>query len=66
MKAWRGRVETDIARHDLPRGKGVQSFRIGNLVDIAALFEQTQEFGFVGAHDGAPASMGICNWKRMN
>ena len=50
MERRRGRVEADIAGHDLLRGERVEPAGIGDLVDIAALVEQAQEIGFVFGH----------------
>jgi len=53
MERWRGGIEADIARHDLLRGEGIKPFRIGHLVDVAALFEQAEQ-GRVVSHGSLP------------
>src|SRR3546814_4921405 len=58
MQAGRGRVEPDIAGHDLLRGKGIEPVRVGRLVDIAPLVEQAQQVGFITGHNGRALSMG--------
>src|SRR3546814_2215085 len=50
MQAGRGRVEADIAGHDLLRRERIEPFRVGRLVDIAPLVEQAQQVGFVMGH----------------
>ena len=47
VKARRGRVEADVAGHDLPRRQGVESLGVGLLMDVAALVEQPQKRGTV-------------------
>ena len=44
----RGRIEADIARHDLLRRERIQRGRIGELVEIAARRERVQQIGLVG------------------
>ena len=44
----RGRIEADIAGHDLPRSKRVERGRVGHLVDIAAFREHAEEIGLMG------------------
>ncbi len=43
MQARGGCVEADIAGHDLPVGEGVETFRVGQLVDVPALVEEAQQ-----------------------
>ena len=50
MEARRGRVEADVAGHDLPLRQGVQPGGVGQLVDVAALVEQLEEGGTVLGH----------------
>ncbi len=50
VKARRGRVEADVAGHDLLRRQGVEALGVGQLVDVAALVEQLQERGTVLGH----------------
>ena len=54
MQRRRGRIETDIARHNLLRGERIQPFRVGQLVDITPLVEQAQQIGCVVAHGRRP------------
>ncbi len=51
MERRRSRVEADIARHHLFGGHGIKPFRVGQLVDVAACFEQAEEIGLIVAHD---------------
>ena len=51
MERGRGRVEADVAGHDLPDRERIERGGIGHLVDVAALVEQAQQIGFVGAHE---------------
>ncbi len=53
VKARRGRVEADVAGHDLPLRQRVERRGIGDLMDVAALVEQLEEGGAVGRHAAA-------------
>ena len=57
MKAGRSGVEADIAPHHLPCGKGVQTRRIRDLVDISARLHHAEQLGLVLAHK-APWNLG--------
>jgi hypothetical protein len=48
VQRWRGRIEADIAGHDLLRRQGVESLGIGQLVKIATLVEQAEQGRSIG------------------
>ena len=50
VKARRGRVEADIAGHDLLFRQRIERFGVGQLVDVAARVEQLEEGGVIGSH----------------
>ncbi len=50
MQAGRGRVEADVARHDLLLRERVERIGVGHLMDVAALVEQLEKGGTVGGH----------------
>ena len=50
MKAFRRRIEADIARHSLLHGRLVEGGLVGKLMDETALREDAQEIGLVGCH----------------
>jgi len=58
VERWRGRIEADIARHDLLRRKRIEARCISDLVDIAAVAQQAEEGRGLLRHDGgAPSTM---------
>ncbi len=67
MQRRSGRIEADIAGDDLLRGQCVEPFRVGRLVDIAAVVEQAQEVGFIFGHGitrlrGGAVNTGMGRW----
>jgi hypothetical protein len=58
MKRGRGGVKSDIARHDPGTGERIQRFRVGDLVNIAALGEQAEKIGLIFGHGGGRLARG--------
>ncbi len=56
VQARRGRVEADVAGHDLPLRQGVEPCGVGQLMDVAALVEQLAG-GRNGTRSCAPLSV---------
>src|SRR5947209_19630945 len=57
MEARRGRVEADVAGHDLLSRQRVEGSGVGQLMNVAALVEQLQQGGIVRIHDCRLASL---------
>jgi len=51
VKTRRGRIKTNVARHYLLAGEGVERSRVGQLVNVPALIKEPQQRGFECAHN---------------
>ena len=64
MQRRRGRIEADIAGHDLFAGQCIQRGGVGYLMDIAAGIERAEQIGLVFGHNGRAPSMGAGDYPQ--